>query len=82
MHNCNINQTCNANDDYVDYDPNWDLVHKGNIFHEFALKQEEPTYRHFSILQHTYPARLSSAHLFLANMNNQESLHEHSTPDP
>lgn len=81
-YSCNINHTCSANDGYVDYAPSWDLVHKGNIFREFALTQGEPIYRHFSTLRHTYPTRLSFARLFLANKNNQESLHEHSTPDP
>lgn len=74
--------TCNANDGYVDYELGWDLVHKGNIFPEFASTQGGPTYHHFSILQHTYPPRLPFAHLFLASMNNREFLHERSVPDP
>jgi len=74
--------TYNANDGYVDYDLSWDLVHKGNIFPEFASTQEGPTYHHFSILQHTCPPKLLFAHLSLASMSNPEFLHERSVPDP
>lgn len=75
-------RTCNANDGYVDYDLGWDLVHKGNIFPEFASTQGEPTYHHFLILQHTYPPRLPFAHPSLASMSSREFLHERSVPDP